>query len=67
MLGLLRIPPLPALVILLAIVAFVVYNIVSSGRVQPLEVLILALLLFAVVRNVLRLRNRARGSESQED
>ncbi len=45
MLGLLRIPPIPSLVILLAILAFVVYTIVSSGRVQPLAILVLALLL----------------------
>jgi|GraSoiStandDraft_36_1057302.scaffolds.fasta_scaffold1095998_1 hypothetical protein len=67
MLGLLRLPPLPSLVILLAIAAFVVYRIASNGSVQPLEIIILIILGFALIRTLLRMRPKVQGSENEDD
>lgn len=60
MLGLLRLPPLPSLVILLAIVGLIVFAIVSAGGVQPWQIIILGILGFALIRILVRLWNSAR-------
>lgn len=66
MIGLLRLPPLLALGIVLALVAYLVYHIASTGKVQPLVIIFLAVLAFALARIVFRMRHKAPESEGDE-
>lgn len=66
MIGLLRLPPLAALVIVLALAAYLVYRIASTGRVQPLTIIFLAVLVFALVRILFRMRRKVPESEGDE-
>ncbi len=54
-------PPLLILLILLAILAFLVYHIVSVGSAQPLTVIALLVVGFALVRVLFQLLRKARG------
>ena len=54
-------------VIALAVVAYLVYHIVSSGKVQPLAIIILVLAVFALVRSLFRLRRKVQVSENEDD
>ncbi len=65
MLGLLHLPPVPSLVILFAIMALIFYAIVSTGSVQPLEIVGLVVIGFAVIRLLFRLWHSGRESRSQ--
>jgi len=56
--ALLRLPPLLALVIILAVMAFVVYHIVTVRAVQPLAAIGLALCAIGLVRTVFRMRRK---------
>jgi predicted ABC-type exoprotein transport system permease subunit len=67
MVGLLRLPPLLVLVIVLAIMAYLVYHIVATGTVQPLTIILLVLLGFALVRVLFRMRRKAQESESESE
>jgi hypothetical protein len=64
MLSLLRVPPLARLVIVLAAGAYVVYRIASIGTVQPLTLIALVLLAFAVVRDLYRMRRTSQENEN---
>lgn len=66
MLGLLRLPPLLTLGIILALAAYLVYRIVSAGTAQPLTIILLALLAFALLRVLLKMRHKVQESESDE-
>ncbi|HEX6556572.1 MAG TPA: hypothetical protein VF026_27675 [Ktedonobacteraceae bacterium] len=67
MVGLLRLPPLLVLVIVLAIMAYLVYHIVATGTVQPLTIILLVLLGFALVRVLLRMRRKSQESQSESE
>lgn len=67
MLGLLNLPPRLMAVIALAVVAYLVYHIVSIGKVQPLAIIILVLAIFALVRSLFRLRHKVQASENEDD
>lgn len=63
MLRLLGVPPLFILVIALAVLAFLVYHIVSVGKVQPLTGVALVVVGFALVRVLWQLlRKKPRGN-----
>ena len=65
--GLLGLPPRLMVVIALAVVAYLVYHIVSSGKVQPLAIIFLVLAVFALVRSLFRLRRKVQASENEDD
>jgi len=52
------------LVIVLAVAAYLVYHIATSGTVQPLAIIALVLLGFALVRVLFRLRRKVQQEES---
>ena len=66
MLGLLRLPPLLTLGIMLALAAFLVYRIVAAGTAQPLTIILLVLLAFALVRVLFKMWYKAQESEGDE-
>ena len=66
MLGLLRLPPLFTLGIILALAAYLVYRIVAAGTAQPLTIILLALLAFALLRTLFKMRHKAQESEGDE-
>ena len=64
--ALLRLPPLVTLVIALAVGAYVIYHIVSTGKAQPLAIIALVLVGFGLLRSLYRMWHRApEGSESK--
>lgn len=66
MLGLLRLPPLLTLGIILTLAAYLVYRIVAAGTMQPLPIILLALLAFALVRVLFKMRHKVQESENDE-
>ena len=66
MLGLLRLPPPLLIAILLAIAGYTVYRIVEAGKIQPLPIIILVVLAFALVRVVWRMVRKPQVSEDAE-
>ena len=63
---LLQLPPLLTLVIVLAVAAYVVYHIVSTGTVQPLTIIILIILGFGLVRSLFRMRRKVQKESESE-
>ena len=63
---LLRLPPLFTLGIILALAAYLVYRIVAAGTAQPLTIILLALLAFALLRTLFKMRHKAQESEGDE-
>ncbi|RAQ93987.1 hypothetical protein A4R35_00485 [Thermogemmatispora tikiterensis] len=66
MTGLLRLPPLLSMGIIVALAAYLVYRLVHAGTLQPLTIILLALLAFIFVRLLFRLRSRGNESESND-
>ena len=64
MLSLLRVPPIARLVIVLAVVVYVGYRIASTGTVQPLTLIALVLLVFAVIHILYRMRRTSQENEN---
>ena len=64
--ALLQLPPLLTLVIVLAVAAYVIYHIVSTGTVQPLTIIILILLGFGLVRSLFRMRRKVQEESESE-
>jgi F0F1-type ATP synthase assembly protein I len=62
----LRLPPFLTLVIVLAVAAYVVYHIVSTGKVQPLTIILLILLGFGLVRSLFRMWRKVREESESE-
>jgi hypothetical protein len=65
MLGLLRLPPLLVLVGVLAIMAYLAYHIAVTRTVQPLTIVFLVLLGFALIRVVFRIRRKPQEDEGE--
>jgi hypothetical protein len=67
--ALLGLPPLLTLAIVLAVAAYIVFRIVSTGRVQPLEIVILVVLGLGFVRSLYRIsiQRKAQASENEDD
>jgi Flp pilus assembly protein TadB len=65
MLGLLRLPPLLTLVIVLAVAAYLVYDIASTATVQPLTIIVLVLCGFALIRVLFSMWRKPQESESE--
>jgi Flp pilus assembly protein TadB len=53
-------------VIVLAVAAYVVYHIVSTGTVQPLTIILLILLGFGLVRSLFRMRRKVQEESESE-
>jgi hypothetical protein len=65
MLDLLRLPPLLMLVIVLAVLAYLVYHIAATGTVQPLTIIFLVLLGFALFRVLFRILRKPQVDENE--
>lgn len=53
------------LVILLIVLAFLIYQIVTAHTVQPLTIIILIVVVFALIRVLFRMRSKVPGDESE--
>jgi len=51
---------------MLALAAFLVYRIVAAGTAQPLTIILLVLLAFALVRVLFKMWHKAQESEGDE-
>ena len=63
----LGLPPLLMLVITLAVIAYVIYHIASTGTVQPLAVLALILAGLGLARSVYRIYAQRKAQVSEDD
>ncbi|HLH62932.1 MAG TPA: hypothetical protein VKV20_14720 [Ktedonobacteraceae bacterium] len=62
--GILGLPPLVILVIVLGLMAYLVYHMVSTGTVEPVTIIILLFLGFILIWALLRLMHRSSESET---
>ncbi len=63
----LRLPPLFVLVVVLALAAYMVYHMASTGDVQPVAVIILLFLGFVLIQILFGMMRKSDESESEID